>query len=57
MLTPLTDVWPLGWSVGIFLLATAVTVVCSIRLAGVGDTLADRTGWGKPCSELCCSVS
>ncbi|PCG85884.1 cation transporter [Streptomyces sp. WZ.A104] len=43
----LTDVWPLSWSVGIFLLAMAVTVVCSIRLAGVGDTLADRTGWGE----------
>ncbi|NUV39899.1 sodium:calcium antiporter [Streptomyces sp. CAI-24] len=43
----LTDVWPLSWSIGVFLLATAVTVVCSIRLAGVGDTLADRTGWGE----------
>ncbi|MDK1349227.1 cation transporter, partial [Streptomyces sp. 378] len=28
-------------------MATAVTVVCSIRLAGLGDTLADRTGWGE----------
>ncbi|WP_282701354.1 cation transporter [Streptomyces sp. CC219B] len=43
----LTGLWPLGWSVAVFLLATAVTVVCSIRLAGVGDTLADRTGWGE----------
>ncbi|MGA5327148.1 sodium:calcium antiporter [Streptomyces griseoincarnatus] len=43
----LTDLWPLSWSIGVFLLATAVTVVCSIRLAGVGDTLADRTGWGE----------
>ncbi|MER7057252.1 cation transporter [Streptomyces sp. NPDC000351] len=47
MLTSLTDVWPLSWSAGVFLLATAVTVVCSVRLAGVGDTLADRTGWGE----------
>lgn len=43
----LTDLWPLSWSIGVFFLATAVTVVCSIRLAGVGDTLADRTGWGE----------
>ncbi|MCZ9347165.1 cation transporter, partial [Streptomyces sp. TRM76130] len=43
----LTNLWPLSWSIGVFLLATAVTVVCSIRLAGVGDTLADRTGWGE----------
>ncbi|MEU3162407.1 hypothetical protein ABZ753_34235 [Streptomyces griseoincarnatus] len=43
----LTDLWPLSWSIGVFLLAMAVTVVCSIRLAGVGDTLADRTGWGE----------
>lgn len=47
MLTLLTDLWPLTWSVGVFLVATAVTVVCSIRLAGLGDTLADRTGWGE----------
>ncbi|MFE9591839.1 sodium:calcium antiporter [Streptomyces sp. NPDC006294] len=43
----LDELWPLGWSVGVFLLATGVTVVCSVRLAGVGDTLADRTGWGE----------
>ncbi|MFJ1589308.1 sodium:calcium antiporter [Kitasatospora albolonga] len=43
----LTGAWPLSWSIGVFLLATVITVVCSIRLAGVGDTLADRTGWGE----------
>ncbi|WP_338894933.1 cation transporter [Streptomyces sp. TG1A-60] len=47
MLTPLTDLWPLSWSIVVFLVATAVTVVCSVRLAGLGDTLADRTGWGE----------
>ncbi|MEI7031341.1 cation transporter [Streptomyces pratensis] len=47
MLASLTTVWPLGVSIGVFLLATAVTVVCSVRLAGLGDTLADRTGWGE----------
>ncbi|GFH64070.1 cation transporter [Streptomyces rutgersensis] len=39
--------WALGWSVVVLLLAGAVTVWCSVRLAGVGDTLADRTGWGE----------
>ncbi|MGR6318274.1 cation transporter [Micromonospora soli] len=39
--------WPLAWSVGVFLLAGAVTVAGSIRLAGLGDALADRTGWGE----------
>ena len=43
----LDELWPLGWSIGVFLLATGVTVVCSVRLAGVGDILADRTGWGE----------
>ncbi|SCL18114.1 cation:H+ antiporter [Micromonospora rhizosphaerae] len=39
--------WPLAWSVGVFLLAGAVTVAGSVRLAGLGDALADRTGWGE----------
>ncbi|GAA2254094.1 cation transporter [Streptomyces ruber] len=43
----LTDQWTLGWSAAVFLLATCVTVVCSVRLATLGDTLADRTGWGE----------
>ncbi|MFD1832130.1 sodium:calcium antiporter [Streptomyces desertarenae] len=43
----LTGSWDLGWSVGIFVVAAAVTVVCSVRLAALGDTLADRTGWGE----------
>lgn len=43
----LSEPWTLGWSTGVFLLATVVTVVCSVRLATLGDTLADRTGWGE----------
>lgn len=47
MFSVLTGTWSLGWSVGIFLTAAAVTVVCSVRLATLGDVLADRTGWGE----------
>ncbi|SFD62156.1 sodium:calcium antiporter [Streptomyces aidingensis] len=47
MLETLTGSWPLGWSVAVFLLAGAVTVVCAVRLSALGDTLADRTGWGE----------
>ncbi|MFE7815933.1 sodium:calcium antiporter [Streptomyces sp. NPDC057433] len=43
----LNELWPLGWSIAVFVLATSVTVVCSVRLASVGDVLADRTGWGE----------
>ncbi|MFI6265413.1 sodium:calcium antiporter [Micromonospora sp. NPDC051006] len=39
--------WPLPWSIGVFALAGAITVAGSIRLAGLGDALADRTGWGE----------
>ncbi|GAA2449272.1 cation transporter [Streptomyces macrosporus] len=47
MFSVLTGTWSLGWSVGVFVLAAAVTVVCSVRLATLGDVLADRTGWGE----------
>lgn len=47
MLAAWTGSWSLGWSIAIFLTAAAVTVVCSVRLAALGDTLADRTGWGE----------
>lgn len=48
MADALTDLpWPLGWSIVVFLLAGVVTVVGSIRLVALGDTLADRTGWGE----------
>ncbi|MEE1941177.1 cation transporter [Streptomyces sp. TRM 70361] len=47
MLSPLTGAWSLEWSTGVFLVAAAVTVVCSVRLATLGDILADRTGWGE----------
>ncbi|MEU8301219.1 cation transporter [Micromonospora sp. NPDC048909] len=39
--------WPLPWSIAVFALAGAITVAGSIRLAGLGDALADRTGWGE----------
>ncbi|MEV2236783.1 cation transporter [Micromonospora sp. NPDC049891] len=43
----LTPPWPLSWSIGLFLLAGTVTVLGSVRLVALGDTLADRTGWGE----------
>ncbi|MDR7301879.1 sodium:calcium antiporter [Haloactinomyces albus] len=43
----LTSPWPLGWSVAVFLVAAAITVLGSVRMTGIGDTLADRTGWGE----------
>ncbi len=42
-----TQLWPLWLAVVVFLTAGAITVVCSIRLVSLGDTLADRTGWGE----------
>ncbi|MFF5986613.1 sodium:calcium antiporter [Prauserella flavalba] len=43
----LTQQWPVGWSVAVFAAAAVVTVLCSVRLAALGDALADRTGWGE----------
>ncbi|MDT0444321.1 sodium:calcium antiporter [Streptomyces johnsoniae] len=43
----LTGQWPLSWSIAVFLLAGLVTVVGSVRLATLGDVLADRTGRGE----------
>ncbi|MFD5319974.1 sodium:calcium antiporter [Streptomyces sp. NPDC127098] len=42
-----TGEWPLGWSIVLFLVAGALTVLCSVRLATLGDVLADRTGQGE----------
>lgn len=39
--------WPLGWSLVVVVLAGALTAVCGVRIAGIGDVLADRTGWGE----------
>ncbi|MEW2384819.1 cation transporter [Micromonospora sp. NPDC047707] len=39
--------WPPGLSIAVFGVAGALTVVGSIRLVTLGDTLADRTGWGE----------
>ncbi|MFC9088792.1 MULTISPECIES: sodium:calcium antiporter [Nocardiopsis] len=47
MLEALSPPWPLGWSVAIFVLVAAVTVVASVRMTSLGDVLADRTGWGE----------
>lgn len=43
----LTERWPIGAAVVVLVGAGALTVACSVRLVGVGDTLADRTGWGE----------
>ncbi|UCM91435.1 sodium:calcium antiporter [Streptomyces marincola] len=43
----LTGQWPLSWSIALFVLAGALTVVGSVRLAALGDVLADRTGQGE----------
>jgi cation:H+ antiporter len=47
MLEALSPPWPLGWSLAVFVLVAAVTVVASIRMTSLGDVLADRTGWGE----------
>ena len=39
--------WSVGASAAIFVVAGALTVVGSVRLVGLGDTLAERTGWGQ----------
>lgn len=39
--------WTVGASAAIFVVAGALTVVGSVRLVGLGDTLAERTGWGQ----------
>ncbi|MGI5211414.1 sodium:calcium antiporter [Plantactinospora sp. CA-290183] len=42
-----TTPWAAGPSVIVFAVASLVTVLGSIRLVALGDTLADRTGWGE----------
>ncbi|MER7459948.1 cation transporter [Micromonospora sp. NPDC126480] len=39
--------WPPGLSIALFGVAGVLTVFASIRLVTLGDTLADRTGWGE----------
>lgn len=39
--------WSLPLALGVFLAAGAATVAGSVRLAALGDDLADRTGWGE----------
>jgi len=45
--TVLLGPWSLAVSVTAFLLAGAVTVAGAIRMAALGDLLAQRTGWGQ----------
>ncbi|MEU0240010.1 cation transporter [Nocardiopsis sp. NPDC006198] len=47
MVEAMAPPWSLGWSIAIFVLVAAVTVVASVRMATLGDVLADRTGWGE----------
>ncbi|MCC5032123.1 cation transporter [Streptomyces sp. WAC 00631] len=47
MLEQISGQWSVGWSIAAFVIAGAATVVCGIRLTALGDTLADRTGWGE----------
>ncbi|WP_267243582.1 sodium:calcium antiporter [Streptomyces sp. PR69] len=47
MLDQVNGQWPVGWSIATFVIAGAATVVCGVRLTALGDTLADRTGWGE----------
>lgn len=42
-----TAQWPLSWSIALFLVTGTLTVLGSIRLATLGDILADRTGQGE----------
>ena len=42
-----TAPWPVGWAMAAFGLAGALTVILSVRLVAIADTLADRTGWGE----------
>ncbi|WP_198961925.1 sodium:calcium antiporter [Pseudonocardia sp. MH-G8] len=39
--------WPITVSVVVFVVGAMATVTGVIRMASLGDTLADRTGWGE----------
>ena len=39
--------WPIMVSVVVFVVGALATVAGAIRMASLGDTLADRTGWGE----------
>lgn len=39
--------WPLGISVGVFVVAAAATAWAAVKLAGIADRLADRVGVGE----------
>lgn len=47
MIDVLLGSWPLSLSLAVFVSAAVVTVAGSVRMAFLGDTLADRTGWGE----------
>jgi cation:H+ antiporter len=39
--------WSLPVSLAVFGVAALITIIGAVRMAGLGDTLADRTGWGE----------
>nr|WP_211116434.1 hypothetical protein [Glycomyces buryatensis] len=43
----LFGVWPVAGAVAVFVTAACLTAVFGVRLVALGDTLADRTGWGE----------
>jgi cation:H+ antiporter len=47
MIDLLLGPWPLTVSIAVFIVAAAATVIGGIRMTSLGDTLADRTGWGE----------
>jgi cation:H+ antiporter len=47
MIDLLLGPWPLTVGIAVFVVAAVATVVGGIRMATLGDTLADRTGWGE----------
>ncbi|OZM77238.1 cation transporter [Pseudonocardia sp. MH-G8] len=47
MMEVLLGPWPITVSVVVFVVGAMATVTGVIRMASLGDTLADRTGWGE----------
>ncbi|EID52952.1 Ca2+/Na+ antiporter [Saccharomonospora xinjiangensis XJ-54] len=41
------SLWPVWLAVVVFAVSGLGTVLSSVRLVGLGDTLADRSGWGE----------
>lgn len=43
----MTGAWPLAVGIAVFVAAAAAIALGGARLSSIGDTLADRTGWGE----------